>query len=51
MSAIEKGGAIHVYQNGEAVDEIPFKYAGTQPNQEQVIETIGKYFENKHIGS
>jgi hypothetical protein len=38
-------GAIHVYCNGEFVEEIPFTFTGTKPSDEQIESLINEYFQ------
>ena len=46
-SVMLQRGAIHVYQNGDFVEEIPFTFSGMQPEQEQ-IELLIEQFLSKH---
>jgi len=46
-SVMLQRGAIHVYQNGDFVEEIPFTFCSMQPEQEQ-IESLIEQFLSKH---
>jgi hypothetical protein len=44
-SEIAKKGAVHVYLNGDCIDEMPFTYNGEIPRQQEVEKLIDQYLE------
>ncbi|TLS38971.1 DUF5370 family protein [Pseudalkalibacillus caeni] len=44
---IHRTGALHIYCNGDFVDEITFDYTGNEPNEEKLEELIDDYLK-KH---
>ncbi|MEN2768175.1 YbxH family protein [Ornithinibacillus xuwenensis] len=43
FSVIEQNGAIHVYHNGEFVDEITFSFHGEYPENDQIEQLVDNY--------
>jgi hypothetical protein len=46
-SEITKKGALHVYLNGECIEEMPFHYNENVPSHSKVEKLIDQYLENK----
>ncbi|WP_027407962.1 YbxH family protein [Anoxybacteroides tepidamans] len=49
FSVINQNGAIHVYHNGEFIEEIPFSFTGEFPSPKQIEEIVEQYCEEHHI--
>lgn len=49
FSVINQNGAVHVYQNGEFIEEIKFTFSGKFPEHDQIEELVDKYCEQHHI--
>lgn len=48
-SVINQNGAIHVYYNGEFIDEMKFTFSGRYPEHDQIEELVDDYCEQKGI--
>ncbi len=48
-SVIEQNGAIHVYNKGEFIEEVPFSFSGKYPELEQLEQLIDEYCEKQGI--
>lgn len=48
-SVIEQNGAIHVYQNGEFIEELKFSFLGNYPEMDQIEGLVDEYCERKGI--
>ncbi|MBD8004724.1 YbxH family protein [Bacillus norwichensis] len=48
-SVIEQNGAIHVYHEGEFIEELPFSFSGKQPELEQIEKLVDEYCEQKEL--
>jgi hypothetical protein len=46
FSVIEQNGAIHVYRDGEFVEEIKFTFTGKYPLVDKIEELVDEYCEN-----
>ncbi|WP_047984769.1 YbxH family protein [Ornithinibacillus californiensis] len=46
FSVIEQNGAIHVYRDGEFVEEIKFTFSGKYPLVDKIEELVDEYCEN-----
>ena len=46
-SQIDKMAALHVYENGEFVDELTFNYKGEMPEQEEIEEKIEQFIKKR----
>ncbi|MCH1623975.1 YbxH family protein [Fredinandcohnia quinoae] len=44
-SVVSQKGAIHVYQKGDFVKEIPFTFTGEQPHPDQIENLVNNFFE------
>ncbi|MGM0902665.1 YbxH family protein [Mesobacillus maritimus] len=49
FSVIEQNGAIHVYKQGEFVEELQFDFKGKFPEMDQIEQLIDEYCEDKGI--
>ncbi|SEM63527.1 hypothetical protein SAMN05192533_104158 [Mesobacillus persicus] len=49
FSVIEQNGAIHVYHQGEFIEEIKFDFSGKYPEMNQIEQLIDRYCEQKGI--
>jgi len=49
FSVIEQNGAIHVYHQGEFVEELKFNFNGKFPEMDQIEQLIDEYCEDKGI--
>lgn len=49
FSVIEQNGAIHVYKQGEFVEELKFDFIGKFPEMEQIEQLIDEYCEDNGI--
>jgi hypothetical protein len=49
FSVIEQNGAIHVYHQGEFVEELKFDFKGKVPEMDQIELLIDEYCEGKGI--
>lgn len=48
FSVISQNGAIHVYHNGEFLEEIKFEFEGNYPEHDLIEELVNHYlYENK----
>ncbi|MCA1029767.1 YbxH family protein [Bacillus timonensis] len=47
-SVINQKGALHVYQNGQFMEEITFSFNGEQPEPEQIEEMVNGYFDKRN---
>lgn len=43
FSVIEQNGAIHVYQDGEFLEEIKFTFSGKYPLENKIEELVDEY--------
>ncbi|GIN20964.1 MAG TPA: hypothetical protein DEO65_05590 [Bacillus bacterium] len=48
-SVIEQNGAIHVYREGEFIEELKFSFSGKYPGPEQIEELIDEYCDRRGI--
>ncbi|MCJ7840933.1 YbxH family protein [Lederbergia sp. NSJ-179] len=48
-SIIAQNGAIHVYKDGEFVEEITFSFSGKYPELDQIEELVEDYCEERGI--
>ncbi|VEF49104.1 YbxH protein [Bacillus freudenreichii] len=48
-SVIEQNGAIHVYHEGEFIEELKFSFSGEYPELEQIEELVDTYCQQKGI--
>ncbi|MBA4536539.1 YbxH family protein [Bacillus aquiflavi] len=48
-SVISQKGAIHVYHNGEFIEEIKFEFTGRSPKPDQIETFIHEYFRKNNI--
>ncbi|WP_394239010.1 YbxH family protein [Niallia oryzisoli] len=48
-SVIEQNGAIHVYHQGEFVEEVKFSFSGKYPEFDQIEALIDSYCEQNGI--
>jgi hypothetical protein len=48
-SVIEQNGAIHVYHQGEFVEELKFDFKWKFPEMDQIEQLIDEYCEDKGI--
>ncbi|RST72521.1 hypothetical protein D4T97_015810 [Siminovitchia acidinfaciens] len=48
-SVIEQNGAIHVYHEGEFIEELKFSFLGEYPELEQIEELVDTYCQQKGI--
>ncbi|OZM57510.1 hypothetical protein CIB95_07720 [Lottiidibacillus patelloidae] len=46
-SEISKKGALHVYLNGECIEEMPFHYTDDVPSHSKVEMLIDQFLESK----
>ncbi|MCP8970788.1 DUF5370 family protein [Ectobacillus ponti] len=44
-SVLLQRGALHVYRNGEFIEELSFDFQGQQPDPEQIGELVSSYVE------
>ncbi|MFT4415219.1 DUF5370 family protein [Fredinandcohnia humi] len=44
-SVINQTGAIHVYQEGEFIKELPFSFTGEQPEPALIEKMVDKFFQ------
>lgn len=49
FSVIEQNGAIHVYKQGEFVEELRFDFKGEFPEMDQIEQLINEYCEDRGI--
>lgn len=48
-SVIEQNGAIHVYHEGEFIEELKFSFSGEYPELKQIEELVDTYCQQKGI--
>lgn len=48
-SVIEQNGAVHVYNNGEFVEEVKFSFNGQYPEFDQIEQLVNQYCKSKGI--
>ncbi|WP_053363295.1 YbxH family protein [Bacillus sp. FJAT-27251] len=48
-SVISQDGAVHVYRNGEFLEELKFSFSGTSPDPGQIEQVIDEYCETHGI--
>lgn len=48
-SVIAQNGAVHVYKDGEFVEEIKFSFSGKYPELDQIEEIVAEYCDEKGI--
>ncbi|QHS24058.1 YbxH family protein [Virgibacillus sp. MSP4-1] len=41
-------GSIHVYKDGDFIEELTFSFSGQKPDEHQIEELINHYIENQH---
>ncbi|HZG73004.1 MAG TPA: YbxH family protein [Chondromyces sp.] len=49
FSVISQKGAIHVYREGEFVEEITFEFSGDFADHDQIEELVNHYCAQQHI--
>lgn len=49
FSVIEQNGAIHVYRDGEFVEEIKFHFNGNYPSVDEIEELVDSYCEERGL--
>ncbi|RDU36598.1 hypothetical protein DRW41_13670 [Neobacillus piezotolerans] len=49
FSVISQNGAIHVYKNGEFIEEIKFTFSGKFPVLDEIEQIVDEYCHNKGI--
>ncbi|WP_428910456.1 YbxH family protein [Niallia sp. Krafla_26] len=49
FSVIEQNGAVHVYKNGEFLEEVHFSFLGENPELNQIQEIVDQYCEERGI--
>lgn len=48
-SVIEQNGSIHVYHEGEFIEELQFSFSGKYPGLDQIEILVDEYCEQKGI--
>lgn len=48
-SVIKQNGAIHVYNHGQFIEELPFSFSGKFPELDQIELLIDNYCEQRGI--
>ncbi|QQZ11204.1 YbxH family protein [Heyndrickxia vini] len=48
FSVVNQDGAIHVYKNGQFIEEIQFDFTGEFPDHNQIEELVNHYC--SHVG-
>lgn len=48
-SVINQNGAIHVYKNGDFIEEITFSFSGKFPELDQIEQLVDEYCEQRGI--
>lgn len=48
-SVIEQNGAIHVYKDGEFLEEIKFSFSGKYPNPGQIEQLVNNYCDERRV--
>lgn len=48
-SVIKKNGAVHVYNNGEFLEEVKFSFSGKHPEFDQIEQLVDEYCEARGI--
>ncbi|WP_077617637.1 DUF5370 family protein [Bacillus sinesaloumensis] len=48
FSVINQKGAIHVYRDGEFIQELPFTFTGEQPEPAIIEGLVDSYFEKNY---
>ena len=49
FSVIEQNGAIHVYKDGEFIEEIKFSFSGKYPELGRIEQLVDQYFDERRI--
>jgi hypothetical protein len=49
FSVIEQNGAVHVYHNGEFIEEIRFTFSGKFPDHNQIEDLVNHYCDKAGI--
>lgn len=49
FSVINQNGAIHVYQNGQFIEEITFDFSGKFPEHAKIEALVDKYCEEHQL--
>ncbi|MBC5636207.1 YbxH family protein [Ornithinibacillus sp. BX22] len=49
FSVIEQNGAIHVYQDGQFIEEITFRFSGNYPEVDMIEELVEAYCEERGL--
>lgn len=49
FSVIEQNGAVHVYYNGEFVEELKFEFDGERPELNQIEKLVEDYCRRKGV--
>ena len=49
FSVIEQNGAIHVYKDGEFIEEIKFSFSGNYPELGQIERLVDTYCDERKI--
>jgi hypothetical protein len=48
-SVINQAGAVHVYHNGDFIEEVKFSFLGNSPDPGQIEQVIDEYCEKHGI--
>lgn len=49
FSVISQNGAIHVYHNGEFIEEVPFDFSGDFPDHDEIEKLVDEYCKKRNI--
>lgn len=49
FSVTHQNGAVHVYREGEFIEEVPFSFSGEFPEHDQIEELVNHYCTEKGI--
>ncbi|MBT2758574.1 YbxH family protein [Mesobacillus foraminis] len=49
FSVINQNGAIHVYKNGDFIEEITYSFSGKFPELDQIERLVDEYCEQRGI--
>ncbi|MDQ0213955.1 hypothetical protein J2S13_000350 [Oikeobacillus pervagus] len=49
FSVIQQNGAIHVYKQGDFIEEIPFQFSGEYPEHDLIEELVNHYCKDRDI--
>ncbi|WP_257347559.1 YbxH family protein [Pseudalkalibacillus decolorationis] len=42
-SVSHQNGAVHVYQDGKFIKELPFEFSGQQPNEDEIEQVVDRF--------